>query len=333
MFCLSKFFLSTMLTRPVDADGVVQSRNEEEQSYIGIGVDVLVGLEQFVAGYVREEQAVFVQHPDESGLTSLGRGVAVTRGVAGGHHGEGGEFDEFLHELGHIGFYLGSRSALGIAKSIAETVGDDAFLGSGHRDSWDARLSSFYPPRNETARAVATPVEPFHSLKKSPLTLGEGVSDLETVADAKGFKSLAQANSVTASASRRQSGKERIPTRMYSGKPKEAQSRTHRPSFISLPRQEAPSPTRTSRKLAEDGGTVKPVLVSRAARYSLASATARRTRGRYSASARAATSGGLSQSVDAPVRLEQGQPRGYLLGGQDIAQPEGRQPVVFGHGT
>ena len=41
-------------------------------------------LEQLVAGHVGDEQVVFVDHFDEAGLATFGRGIALALAVAGG---------------------------------------------------------------------------------------------------------------------------------------------------------------------------------------------------------------------------------------------------------
>ena len=80
----------------VDPDGVVDSGYEEDQTDVGIVVDILVGLEQPVTGHVGEKQVLLVQHLDEAGLAALGGCVAAAFTAGGGHDREGGVPDELL---------------------------------------------------------------------------------------------------------------------------------------------------------------------------------------------------------------------------------------------
>src|SRR5262249_6496966 len=74
--------------RTIDSHRVIDARDEEEQSYMGIAIEVLVRLKQPVAGDVWDQEVSFIKHLDESRLAALGGGVAATILITAGHDHE-----------------------------------------------------------------------------------------------------------------------------------------------------------------------------------------------------------------------------------------------------
>ena len=101
---------------PVDAYCIGYSGDEEYEAHVGIVGHIEVGLEQPVAGDVRDEETGLVQNFDEARLTALGRGVTGAVGAACGHHQEGRLADEFQLLIGEERLDLGCRLLLGKAK-------------------------------------------------------------------------------------------------------------------------------------------------------------------------------------------------------------------------
>ena len=97
MFCRVQFVLGDDAGLAVDAHGVVDAGDEENQADVGAVLNVLVGLEQAVAGNIREQQVAVVNDLDEARLAPLGRGVAPAIGVGGSHDDKGGRGDKLLH--------------------------------------------------------------------------------------------------------------------------------------------------------------------------------------------------------------------------------------------
>ena len=77
-----------MLALPLTRTVSLTPGMKKDEADIGAVLDVLVGLEQPVAGHVGEQQVVVVDHLDEAGLAALGGGVAAAVGVGGGHDDE-----------------------------------------------------------------------------------------------------------------------------------------------------------------------------------------------------------------------------------------------------
>ena len=90
----------------IDADGVVDAGDEEDEADVGAALNVLIGLEKAVAGHIREQQTVIVDHLDEPRLAALGGGVAAAIGVGGGHYNEGSVLHELLHPRSQVSLEL-----------------------------------------------------------------------------------------------------------------------------------------------------------------------------------------------------------------------------------
>src|SRR5215471_6700149 len=77
----------------------------------------------------------FVEHFDETWLAALGRGVAVTVLITGGHDHERRVTDEVLNVRCHVllDFSDGPTSRIGITKLLGKTIGFD---GYGHGASF-----------------------------------------------------------------------------------------------------------------------------------------------------------------------------------------------------
>ena len=97
---------------------IVHPGNEEDQSNVRVGIHVLVGLEQPVAGHIGQKQMPVIQNLDESRLASFRRGVAVAFPVAGSHHRKGGVTDELLDIVGHIALDLGGGPSGGVSELL-----------------------------------------------------------------------------------------------------------------------------------------------------------------------------------------------------------------------
>ena len=76
----------------VDPDGFIDAGNHEDETHVGIGFQILVGLKQLVTGHVGKKQVVLVQYGHEPRFASLGRGVAMSVRVGAGQDGEAAEW-------------------------------------------------------------------------------------------------------------------------------------------------------------------------------------------------------------------------------------------------
>ncbi len=81
---------------------VLEAGDHEEQCHVGVGVDILVGLEKAVSLDIREDQVAVVDHLDEPGPSALWRGVAVPLAVRTRQNTEGRVADEILHPGMHV---------------------------------------------------------------------------------------------------------------------------------------------------------------------------------------------------------------------------------------
>ena len=145
MLWRSSSSLPTTLALPFTAHGVVEAGDEENQADVGAGLDVLVGLEQLVAGHVGEQQAAVVNDLDEARLAALGRGVAAAVGVGGGHDHEGSVADELLHPRSEMALELLHRPLRGGAKLTVEpAVADGCFVSDGCHSACSF-MSDSYP--------------------------------------------------------------------------------------------------------------------------------------------------------------------------------------------
>src|SRR4029453_175300 len=100
-----------------------------------IRIQVLVGLKQFIASYIGDEQMPLVEHADETRCASLRGGIAMSCLTAGGHNHEWRVADEVLDIGGHTILHFRDRPPIriGITKLFSKTVG---FSGYRHGASF-----------------------------------------------------------------------------------------------------------------------------------------------------------------------------------------------------
>ena len=115
----------------VDPHRAVAPRDHEQQPHVGVLGHVQVGLEEAVAGHVRDQQVALVQDGHESGATPLGRGVAAPGRVRGGHHQEGRPGDELPHVRVQVGHHLFARALGGLPEPPREAVVEGIAPGGG----------------------------------------------------------------------------------------------------------------------------------------------------------------------------------------------------------
>ena len=80
----------------VDAHRIIHARDEKQQTDMRIGLQVLVGLKQFIASHIGNEQMPLVEHTDETRLAALWGGIAMPCLTTGGHNHEWRVADEVL---------------------------------------------------------------------------------------------------------------------------------------------------------------------------------------------------------------------------------------------
>jgi hypothetical protein len=74
----------------VDAQGVVASRNDEDQPDIGVLKDVEEAVASTIARALRDDERVLIEHQETARGVPLGRHVAASPAIAGRHEDIGG---------------------------------------------------------------------------------------------------------------------------------------------------------------------------------------------------------------------------------------------------
>src|SRR5882672_2443355 len=94
-----------------------------------IRIQVLIGLKQFIARDIRDEQMPLVEDADETWLATLWGGITLPCLITGGHNHERRVADEVLDVGRHGVFHFRDRPAIrvGIAKSLSKTVGFNGY--------------------------------------------------------------------------------------------------------------------------------------------------------------------------------------------------------------
>ena len=140
-----QFFFGDDGDLSVDPDGVIHSRYEEYQADVGIGLDILVRLEEPVAGHIRKKNVFLIQHFNETGFATFGGGVATAILSSGGHDGEGRVLDELLNVRSQVCLELGYCAVGGSAIGIVVLTIAYGLPGGGRSCSrHDSRLQSLY---------------------------------------------------------------------------------------------------------------------------------------------------------------------------------------------
>ena len=95
----------------VHTQGLVHSGNQEEQPHLRIFQDVAQTIQAVVAGTVRNEQGVVVEHRHKPGGIALGRDIAPALPPGRSHHQEGAVGDEVARVGVQRGHLLSARRA------------------------------------------------------------------------------------------------------------------------------------------------------------------------------------------------------------------------------
>src|SRR5215472_15606162 len=100
-----------------------------------IRIQVLVGLKQFIASDIGDEQMPLVEHADETQCAALRRGIAMSCLTTGGHNHEWCVADEVLDIGSHVVLHFRDCPPIrvGITKLFSKTVG---FSGYRHGASF-----------------------------------------------------------------------------------------------------------------------------------------------------------------------------------------------------
>src|SRR5215831_17655735 len=99
---------------------------------MGIRIQVLVGLKQFIASDIGDEQMPLVEYADETRRAALRGGIAMPCFTTGGHNHEWCVADEVLDIGGHIILHFRDRPSIrvGITKLFSKTVGFNGYRHS-----------------------------------------------------------------------------------------------------------------------------------------------------------------------------------------------------------